>query len=112
MFEEIENKWTEDSGDYDDMIQKQLSNKRTVSYWTKELKRLLGPEPLRILEVGCGPGFMSIIAARLGHEVRAVDGSSGMVEKARRNMQHYRQTVEICQEDGVTLPLEQEEVMM
>ena len=69
MFEKIENKWTEDSGDYDDMIQKQLSNKRTVSYWTKELKRLLGPEPLRILEVGCGPGFMSIIAARLGHGV-------------------------------------------
>ena len=109
MFEKIENKWTEDSGDYDDMIQKQLSNKRTVSYWTKELKRLLGPEPLRILEVGCGPGFMSIIAARLGHDVKAIDGSSGMVEKARRNMQHYRQTVEICQEDGVTLPLEQEE---
>ena len=109
MFEEIENKWTEASGDYDDIIQRQLSSKRTVSYWTKELKRLLGPEPLRILEVGCGPGFMSIIAARLGHEVRAVDGSSGMVEIARRNMQHYRQTVEICQEDGVTLPLEQEQ---
>ena len=53
MFEKIENKWTEDYGDYDDMIQKQLSNKRTVSHWTKELKRLLGPEPLRILEVGC-----------------------------------------------------------
>ena len=88
MFEKIENKWTEDSGDYDDMIQKQLSNKRTVSYWTKELKRLLGPEPLRILEVGCGPGFMSIIAARLGHDVKQV---------------------EICEEDGVTLPLEQEQ---
>ena len=29
MFEKIENKWTEDSGDYDDMIQKQLSNKRS-----------------------------------------------------------------------------------
>ena len=25
MFEKIENKWTEDSGDYDDMIQKQSS---------------------------------------------------------------------------------------
>ena len=109
MFEEIENKWTEASDNYDDIIQRQLSSKRTVSYWTKELKNLLGPEPLRILEVGCGPGFMSIIAARLGHEVRAVDGSSGMVEKARRNMQHYHQTVEICQEDGVTLPLEQEQ---
>ena len=105
----IENKWTEDSGDYDDMIQKQLSNKRTVSHWTKELKRLLGPEPLRILEVGCGPGFMSIIAARLGHDVKAIDGSSGMVEKARRNMRQYHQQVEICEEDGVTLPLEQEQ---
>ena len=62
MFEEIESKWTEDSGDYDDMIQKQLSNKRTVSQWTKKLKNLLGPEPLRILEVGCGPGFMGIIS--------------------------------------------------
>ena len=109
MFEKIENKWTEDSGDYDDMIQKQLSNKRTVSHWTKELKRLLGPEPLRILEVGCGPGFMSIIAARLGHDVKAIDGSSGMVEKARRNMRQYHQQVEICEEDGVTLPLEQEQ---
>lgn len=86
MFEEIENKWTEDSGDYDDMIQKQLSNKRTVSYWTKELKRLLGPEPLRILEVGCGPGFMSIIAARLGHEVRAVDGS---IRNGRKSQKKY-----------------------
>jgi protein-L-isoaspartate O-methyltransferase len=103
MFEEIENKWTEASGDYDDIIQRQLSSKRTVSYWTKELKRLLGPEPLRILEVGCGPGFMSIIAARLGHEVRAVDGSAGMVEKARRNMQHYHQAVEICQEKHMNL---------
>ena len=109
MFEKIENKWTEDSGDYDDMIQKQLSNKRTVSHWTKELKRILGPEPLRILEVGCGPGFMSIIAARLGHDVKAIDGSSGMVEKARRNMRQYHQQVEICEEDGVTLPLEQEQ---
>ena len=73
------------------------------------MKRLLGPEPLRILEVGCGPGFMSIIAARLGHDVKAIDGSSGMVEKARRNMRQYHQQVEICEEDGVTLPLEQEQ---
>ena len=55
MFEEIENKWTEASDNYDDIIQRQLSSKRTVSYWTKELKNLLGPEPLRILEVGSGP---------------------------------------------------------
>ena len=52
---------------------------------------------------------MSIIAARLGHDVKVIDGSSGMVEKARRNMRQYHQQVEICEEDGVTLPLEQEQ---
>ena len=86
MFEKIENKWTEDSGDYDDMIQKQLSNKRTVSYWTKELKRLLGPEPLRILEVGCGPGFMSIIAARLGHDVKS---DRWFIRNGRKSQKEY-----------------------
>ena len=59
--------------------------------------------------MGCGPVFMSIIAARLGHDVKEIDGSSGMVEKARRNMRQYHQQVEICEEDGVTLPLEQEQ---
>lgn len=39
MFEKIENKWTEDSGDYDDMIQKQLSNKRTVILLDKRIEK-------------------------------------------------------------------------
>lgn len=38
---------------------------------------------------------MSIIAARLGHDVKAIDGSSGMVEKAKEYRQ-YHQQVEIC----------------
>ena len=86
MFEKIENKWTEDSGDYDDMIQKQLSNKRTVSYWTKELKRLLGPEPLRILEVGCGPGFFEIMLGKEGHHVTGIDITENMIHEAKENV--------------------------
>lgn len=109
MFEKIENKWTEDSGDYNDITQKQLSNRKVVNYWTKELKKLLGQRPLRILEVGCGPGFMSILMARLGHEVKAIDGASGMVKKAEENFKRQNVQVEICQEDAVTLPLEKKE---
>lgn len=86
MFEKIENKWTEDSGDYDDMIQKQLSNKRTVSHWTKELKRLLGPEPLRILEVGCGPGFFEIMLGKEGHHVTGIDITENMIHEAKENV--------------------------
>ena len=96
MFEKIENKWTEDSGDYNDITQKQLRDKKTVAYWTRELKCFLGTQPLRILEVGCGPGFMSILMARLGHEVKAVDGATGMVEKAKENMREQNVQVEVC----------------
>lgn len=106
MFEKIEQKWTEDSADYNDITWKELENKKITAHWTKELQQLLGPQPLRILEVGCGPAFMSILATRLGHQVKAVDGSAGMVEKATENMRRQNLPVEICQEDAVTLPLE------
>lgn len=109
MFEQIEKKWTEDSGDYNDITQKELKNRKVTKYWTKELQKLLGPQPLRILEVGCGPAFMSMTAARLGHRVKAVDGAAGMVEKARENMLHQKLSVEVCLEDAVTLPLEEKE---
>lgn len=39
----------------------------------------------RILDIGCGPGAMSLAMARLGHEVVGIDFSSNMVELARRN---------------------------
>ena len=39
MFEKIENKWTEDSGDYDDMIQKQLSNKKNGISLDKRIEK-------------------------------------------------------------------------
>lgn len=106
MFEQIEQKWTEDSVDYNDLTWYELEHKKITAHWTRELQQLLGSQPLRILEVGCGPAFMSILAARLGHEVKAIDGAAGMVEKAKKNIQKQKLNVEVCQEDGVTLPME------
>lgn len=40
---------------------------------------------LHVLDLGCGPGFFSILLARLGCRVDAVDASEGMLEQARRN---------------------------
>ena len=38
---------------------------------------------LRILDLGCGNGYLDIELARRGHRVTAVDMVSGVVEKAR-----------------------------
>lgn len=42
--------------------------------------------PLRVLDLGCGPGFFSIVFAQLGCRVYAVDSSAGMLEEAQRNI--------------------------
>lgn len=41
----------------------------------------------RVLDLGCGPGFFSILFAQMGCAVDAVDSSAGMLAQARRNNQ-------------------------
>lgn len=42
-------------------------------------------EELKVLDVGCGPGFFPIILAEAGYNVTAVDYTEEMLEKAREN---------------------------
>src|SRR3989442_6944562 len=42
---------------------------------------------LKILEVGCGTGFMSLELARMGHDVVGVDSSQKIIRIARRTME-------------------------
>lgn len=48
------------------------------------MARALPAEPARVLDVGAGTGFLSLIAARLGHSVTALDLSPRMLEHLRR----------------------------
>jgi len=48
------------------------------------MARLLPPSPSRVLDVGAGTGFLSLIAARLGHEVTALDISPRMLGQLER----------------------------
>src|SRR5713226_8032099 len=42
---------------------------------------------LKILEVGCGTGFMSLELARMGHDVVGIDSNEEIIRVARRTMQ-------------------------
>jgi len=42
---------------------------------------------LRILEVGCGTGFMSLELARMGHDVVGIDSNQKIIRIARRTME-------------------------
>ncbi len=52
--------------------------------------KLLHKNPnAKILEVGCGPGTLTISLAKRGYDIVAIDPGVGMIEKARQVCQDY-----------------------
>ena len=81
--EEIRRYWDEDAATYDDAPQHRPRDPLVVAAWTAALARLLPPSPSSVLDCGAGTGFLSLIAARLGHRVTALDLSAGMLDRLR-----------------------------
>lgn len=79
--------WTRRAPSYTDVIKKNLAD-GWDQVWADELISHFpdgGDRPLRVLDIGTGPGFYAIILAHRGYEVTAVDYSEGMLREAKRN---------------------------
>lgn len=50
----------------------------------EELERVSGGRPLRVLDLGCGSGYISAELARAGHTVVGIDSSADGIELARQ----------------------------
>lgn len=54
------------------------------SLWQQEITRHLpAGQTLRILDIGCGAGFFTIMLSRLGHQVTGIDLTPEMINAAR-----------------------------
>lgn len=51
--------------------------------WVSVLREWTGHAPLRVLDVGCGTGVLSLLLAELGHDVAGVDFAPEMLDQAR-----------------------------
>lgn len=58
---------------------------------------------LKVLDIGCGPGFFSILMAQCGHQVIGVDYSDEMVAHARQNAATMHQNIEFRRMDAQNL---------
>ncbi|MBV9660562.1 MAG: class I SAM-dependent methyltransferase [Acidimicrobiales bacterium] len=78
-----ESYWDSDSETYDQSAEHHPTSLAERAAWLAAMERLLPPAPAKILDCGAGTGFLTLLAAELGHHVTAVDSSKGMLEQLR-----------------------------
>ena len=75
--------WDADSHRYDASRSHAMSDEVEAAAWRTVLEQGLPPTPARVLDVGAGTGSLSLLAARMGYQVTALDLSEGMLARAR-----------------------------
>ncbi len=96
--ERITNYWTKRSDSFMKQRRAELHSDM-ADKWRKELDVFLSTLPkdkLKILDVGCGAGFFSILLAKMGHEVTGIDLTPDMIVHSR----------ELAEEEGVSCAFE------
>ena len=90
--------WSQDAENYGDIIRKELASFR-VEAWQNYLREKLPADTRTVLDLGCGPGFFSIILAKMGYEVTAVDCSAGMLAQANQLIKRAGIEITLQQKD-------------
>ena len=103
--------WTNRASGYSEVNKDELRTQQKA-VWTRELTEQIeaafprvAPENLRVLDMGCGPGFFSIILARADYRVTAADYTPAMLDEARANArtEGVEQTIVFCRMDAENL---------
>jgi SAM-dependent methyltransferase len=81
--DQIREWWDEDAATYDNAPGHRPRTAAEKSAWMAAMASLLPEAPARVLDCGAGTGFLSLMAARLGHRVTALDVSGEMLGRLR-----------------------------
>lgn len=85
--DELIDYWSERSETYGQQHQEELLGEQKKR-WQKVIvdKLNLSEQPVRtVLDIGTGPGFLSILLAELGYEVTSIDMTDEMLAQAQKN---------------------------
>lgn len=102
--DQIREYWDIDSATYDDSASHRPRTALELATWASSLTRLLPPPPATVLDVGAGTGFLSLLLARAGYEVSALDLSPGMLHRLRDNAESAGVHVTTHEGDAVHPP--------
>ena len=103
--------WIRRAPGYSEVNQEELAGIQRMT-WSKLLDReitqhfgngSLARSEIRILDIGAGPGFLSILLAELGYCVTAADFAESMTEEAKVNAGEISEKIDFRRENAMRL---------
>jgi ubiquinone/menaquinone biosynthesis C-methylase UbiE len=98
--------WGGRAATYDEAPNHALHNDAQRAAWTERLQTWTGSEPLDVLDVGCGTGFLALQCATLGHRVVGMDATAEMLRQARSKADAAGLHVDLRRGDAEAVPFE------
>lgn len=102
--EQINQHWDVRADMYDEHVCGELASDRAKEWVSLIEQNAPQTRPLHVLDAGCGPGFFPVLLSKAGHLVTGIDGSLGMLERARKNAAEQGVGPELVQGDFGNLP--------
>ncbi|MGW4564309.1 class I SAM-dependent methyltransferase [Streptomyces sp. NPDC004561] len=78
--------WDAEAAAFDDEPDHGLRDPAVRAAWAARLRSWLPEYPADVLDLGCGTGSLSLLAAEQGHRVTGVELSPAMAERARAKL--------------------------
>lgn len=107
--------WTERADSFLAQRQRELESSKAAQ-WMQEITAWLPDpksmdKPVRILDVGCGAGYFTVLLGKAGYQVTGIDLTREMIVKAKELIQDngpYQETVCVKEMDAEKLSFEDE----
>jgi len=101
---QVRDYWDIDAATYDHSPGHDPHGLAELAVWAGTLRRLLPAPPARVLDAGAGTGFLSLLLAREGYRVTALDLAPGMLAQLRAKAERRGLSVETVEANAADAP--------
>ena len=98
--------WKDGAENYSRIVHDELNSFRAAGWQELITGQTGGRKNMRVLDIGCGPGFFTILLSQLGHSVTGMDATDEMRRFAEYNLVQNGVSAEILRGDAVEPPFE------
>jgi ubiquinone/menaquinone biosynthesis C-methylase UbiE len=102
--EVVRRHWSARAETFDQGLTHAPHSPEQLEAWQSRLQRWAGAQPIDVLDVGCGTGFLALQFANLGHRASGADFAETMIERARAKAAEQQLDVQFDVADAENLP--------